>query len=117
MNFRRLIRSPGWPAQASVSRRLSSAEPETRKRQADGRLAQKRKCSVRTNNVRSSPDSGHSTVWRECPLSADRRHRTLLLDHLVGAGQQCPRHGNSDFFSRLRVDNKFKLGGLLDWKV
>ena len=42
---------------------------------------------VRTN-VRFTPESGHSRLSLECPLSAKSGHRAASLDYVVGA--RCP---------------------------
>src|SRR6516165_1205593 len=39
-----------------------------------------------------------------------------LLDHLVGADEQCRRHGDPERFSRLKIDNYVKFGRPLDRK-
>src|SRR5215510_13059432 len=39
-----------------------------------------------------------------------------LLDQLVGADEQCRRHGDSERFSRLKIDNYIKFGRPLNRK-
>ena len=39
-----------------------------------------------------------------------------LFDHLVGADEQCRRHGDPERFSRLEIDNCVKFGRPLDGK-
>jgi len=45
--------------------------------------------------------------------SAAKKH---LFDHLVGADEQCRRHGDPERFSRLEIDNYVKFGRSLDRK-
>src|SRR6266568_5224593 len=42
---------------------------------------------------------------------------TVSLDHFVGAGEECLRHGEAERPGRLEVDDELELGGLLDRKV
>src|SRR6516162_2406138 len=42
--------------------------------------------------------------------------RMSLFDHLVGADEQCRRHGDPERFSRLKIDNYVKFGRPLDRK-
>ena len=41
----------------------------------------------------------------------------VLFDHLVGAGKQSGRYGNSQRLSSLEVDDELKFGWLLHWQV
>jgi hypothetical protein len=38
--------------------------------------------------------------------------RSVLLDHLVGAGEQCRGHVEAERFRILEADNQFNLGDL-----
>src|SRR5262245_61374337 len=40
-----------------------------------------------------------------------------LFDHLVGACGKAGRHFESEYFGSLEVDNKLKLGGLIDRQI
>ena len=40
-----------------------------------------------------------------------------LLDHLVGAGEQCWRNINAKGTCGLQIDDKLKLGRLENWQV
>jgi hypothetical protein len=41
----------------------------------------------------------------------------LLLDHLIGDGQQRFRDGHAERLGRLEVDDQFELGGLLHRQI
>jgi hypothetical protein len=63
-------------------------------------LGQKRKSSIRALDVRFAPESGHRATRVACPLCAnsDQTHCSKsgsLLDHLVGAGEECRRNVQS----------------------
>src|SRR6185437_10181192 len=45
------------------------------------------------------------------------RRNSLLLDHLVGAAQQCNRKDKAKRFRGLEIDDQFGVRGLLDRQV
>jgi len=45
------------------------------------------------------------------PLSARKRHRSPLFDHLVGAGEHGLRNSNTERFGCLEVDDQLDTTG------
>src|SRR5262249_33413980 len=41
----------------------------------------------------------------------------LSLDHLVGAGEQCRRHGEAERLVSWKIDHELKLGRKLHWQI
>ena len=68
-------------------------------------------------DVRSSPKATRLSCAREMSQRANRRHFTDLFDHLVGAQQQCWRHGQAERLGGLDIENCLKTGRLLDRQV
>src|SRR5262245_7385104 len=71
-------------------------------------------------HVGFAPKSGHVGCKRECrhghkQTSCDAA-KSGLLDQLVGADEQCRRHGDPERFSRLKIDNYVKFGRPLNRK-
>src|SRR5271169_2286490 len=59
-----------------------------------------------------------AAIVRFVPIAADAPQQTVsLFDHLVGGGEQSRRHGEAERLGGLEVDEKFDLGGPLDWQV
>ena len=56
-----------------------------------------------------------------CPVRANtdrmRRSKVRLFDHLVGAGKQRRRHGQSKRLRRFEIDHQFVLGWRLHRQV
>jgi hypothetical protein len=54
---------------------------------------------------------------REASLSVHEPTSACLLDHLVGAGEQCGRHGEPNVLSRLEINEQIVLGRRLHRKI
>src|SRR5262249_58065161 len=56
---------------------------------------------------------------RHMEMSAKGQKRTcrVLFDHLVGAGDERGRHGETKRLGGLEIDNEFELRGLLDRQI
>src|SRR5215467_14192494 len=81
--------------------------------------------------------SRHQRTFRQCPLYPQKRtlvervvmsalcqKRThavqqlrLLLDHLIGASEQCGRHVEAERLGSLEIDTEVEMRRLLEWQV
>ena len=53
----------------------------------------------------------------ECPLSANKRHRGTLFDHLVGTRKERLRYVEAERLGGLEIDHQLKLSWRLYRKV
>ena len=65
-----------------------------------------------------TPKSGHWNSVTECPLCAKSGHsavrrKTSLFDHLVGAGKQRLRHGETECLRGFAIDYQIVFGRCL----
>jgi hypothetical protein len=70
---------------------------------------------------RFAPDSGHRSAMTACRRWAKKRHmqcsKNLLLDHLIGADEDCLRDGQPDGLRGLEVEDQLELRDLLHWEI
>jgi hypothetical protein len=72
------------------------------------------------SDVRFTSRSGHRTAIPACPLSAKSgltQCSRFLFDHLIGAQHEPRRDLVIDRLRGLEINDQFKSGGLLDWKI
>jgi hypothetical protein len=55
--------------------------------------------------------------YRSAITGCEQSQQTLLLDHLVGVGEQRGRHSDAERVGRLEIDNQLELGRRLHRKV
>jgi hypothetical protein len=48
---------------------------------------------------------------------SSRSNLASLLNHLVGAGEQCVGHGEAKRLGGPKIDDELKLGGEFDWQI
>jgi hypothetical protein len=72
---------------------------------------------VHNVKVRFDADVGHNADVSPCPLSANRRHRSALFDHLVGKHKQAMWYGGAESLACLEVYDEIELGRLFNWNI
>src|SRR5579872_5020892 len=113
MNSRRLIASPDPCAVSAHPLAQSEAD-------ADVAVGSKPVLTALKRDFRDTLGGRHSrgqSACRKRATSGLMQQQTASFDDRVGAEMQRHRHGETERFRGLEVDDKFEFGRLFDWQV